>query len=60
MFRLLNIESKKIFFNIHNLQFFVLYPFLILLLYLSIISTILGTFILNLNLIVFNLIFIIF
>lgn len=60
MFRLLSVKYKKIFINNQNLQFFVLYPFLVLLLYFSIISTILGTFVLNLNLIFFNIIFIIF
>ncbi len=60
MFRLLNTKSKKIFFNSQNLKSFALYPSLVVLLYFSIISTILGTFVLNLNLILFNIIFIIF
>jgi len=60
MFRLANLNYKKIYFNNKSLQLVTLFPCLILLLYFSIISTILGTFVLNLTLITFDVIFLIF
>ena len=60
MFRLANLNYKKIYFNNKSLQLVTLFPCLILLLYFSIISTILGTFVLNLTLTTFDVIFLIF
>ena len=60
MFRLANLNYKKIYFNNKSLQLVTLFPCLILLLYFSIISTVLGTFVLNLTLTTFDVIFLIF
>ena len=60
MFRLASLNYKKVSFNNQSLQFKALFPCLTLLLYFSIISTILGTFVLNLTLITFDIIFLIF
>lgn len=60
MFRLASLNYKKVSLNNQSLQFIALFPCLILLLYFSIISTILGTFVLNLTLITFDIIFLIF
>lgn len=60
MFRLASLNYKKVSLNNQSLQFIALFPCLVLLIYFSIISTILGTFVLNLTLITFDIIFLIF